>query len=140
MELTVNYNIHFVRGSDSHLYLIDVDSLPPSAIDLVNVPRVSHLMALAIRLERLVKENAARDYADLARLGGVSRTRMAQIMNLLLLAPDIQEAILFLPNRLKGGDRILEKDLRAIAFIPAWNRQREMWAALVAARIDCSEV
>ena len=31
--------------------------------------------------------------ADLARLGHVTRARITQIMNLLMLAPDIQEAI-----------------------------------------------
>lgn len=35
-----------------------------------------------------------RDYADLARLGYVSRARVTQLMNLCLLAPDIQQAIL----------------------------------------------
>jgi hypothetical protein len=37
-----------------------------------------------------------RDHADLARLGYVTRARMAQIMNLLHLPSDLQEQILFL--------------------------------------------
>jgi len=37
------------------------------------------------------------DYADVARLGHVTRTRLSQVMDLLLLAPDIQEQILFMP-------------------------------------------
>ncbi|MDM8004641.1 MAG: hypothetical protein QUV05_00600, partial [Phycisphaerae bacterium] len=63
-----------------------------------NIPRVSKLMALAIRYDRLVSRGEVRDYADLARLGYVTRARITQIMNLLNLAPDIQEAILFLPR------------------------------------------
>ena len=39
----------------------------------------------------------AKDYADLARLGGVSRARMTRIMDLLNLAPDLQEEMLFVP-------------------------------------------
>ena len=41
--------------------------------------------------------------------------RITQIMNLLNLAPDIQEALLFLPHTLKGRDSIRERDLRPIA-------------------------
>ena len=58
------------------------------------IPRLARLLALAIRLEGLIREEATRDYAELARLGRVTRARMTQIMNLLHLAPDIQEAIL----------------------------------------------
>ncbi len=65
------------------------------------VPRIARLMALAIRLDELLREETIRDYADLARLGRVTRARMTQIMKLLHLAPDIQEQILLLP-RLPG--------------------------------------
>ena len=95
-----------------------------------NIPRVAKLLALAIRFERLVKRGDIQDYADLARLGYVTRARITQIMNLLNLAPDIQEDILFLPNTMKGRDPILEKDLRPVAAVPHWSRQRKMWAQM----------
>ena len=60
------------------------------------------LTALAIRFEGLVRRGDVRDYADLARLGCVTRARITQIMNLLHLAPDIQEALLFLPPHAPG--------------------------------------
>jgi hypothetical protein len=44
-----------------------------------------------------LREETGRDYAELARLGHVTRARMTQIMKLLDLAPDLQEKILFLP-------------------------------------------
>jgi len=50
-------------------------------------------MALALRLEQLVRSGAVKDYATLAELGGVSRARISQIMNLIHLAPGIQEAL-----------------------------------------------
>lgn len=53
------------------------------------VPRVAKLMALAIRFQGFLNEGAVEDYAELARLAHVSRARISQIMNLLLLAPDI---------------------------------------------------
>ena len=95
-----------------------------------NIPRVAKLLALAIRFEKLVKRGDIQDYADLARLGYVTRARITQIMNLLNLAPDIQEEILFLPNTMKGRDPILEKDLRPVAAVPHWSRQRKMWAQM----------
>jgi hypothetical protein len=55
------------------------------------VPRVARLMALALRFENLIHEGRVADYSDLARLGHVSRARLTQIMNLLLLAPDNPE-------------------------------------------------
>jgi hypothetical protein len=84
-------------------------------------------MALAIRFEGLVQNGEVQDYADIARLGLVSRARMTQIMNLLNLAPDIQEEILFLPRTLKGYDPICERDLRPISAVMDWAKQRLMW-------------
>src|SRR5215469_10236219 len=59
-------------------------------------PRVACLLALAHRFEQLVRTGAVEDYAEISRLGGVSRARVSQIVNLLALAPSIQEQILFL--------------------------------------------
>ena len=53
--------------------------------------RITRLMALAVRFEGLLQEGTVKDYADLARLGGVTRARITQIMNLRNLAPPIQE-------------------------------------------------
>jgi hypothetical protein len=64
---------------------------------LGRVPRVSRLLALALRLDRLVRTGAIADYGTLARLGHVSRARVSQILSLVQLAPDIQETVLFLP-------------------------------------------
>jgi hypothetical protein len=60
-------------------------------------------MALALRFEDLLQQGLIADYATLARLGHVSRARVSQITSLLGLAPDIQEALLFLPRTLKGA-------------------------------------
>ncbi|MGB7323958.1 MAG: hypothetical protein WBD31_03745 [Rubripirellula sp.] len=96
------------------------------------LPKVTKLMALAIRFERLLASGAAADYAELARLGHVTRARLTQIMNLRLLAPDIQEAILFLPAIRSGRDPIILRDLQAIALTANWRQQRRLWKRLVA--------
>ncbi len=104
--------------------------------DKGNIPRVARLLALAIRFDGLVRRGDVQDYADLARLGYVTRARITQIMNLLNLAPDIQEDILFLPNTTKGRDLILERDLRPVVAVLHWNRQRKIWAQMRKERFE----
>jgi hypothetical protein len=87
-------------------------------------------MALAIRFDRLVCSGKVKDYAQLARLGHVTRARVTQIMNLLNLAPDIQEKILFLPRVNGGRDSIILRALQPIAGQPDWQQQRKMWPRL----------
>ena len=94
--------------------------------------RVAQLMALAIRLEGLIATGHVLSYADLARLVGVSRARLTQIANLTLLAPDIQEAILFLPPVVKGQEPITARHLRPLVAQPDWQRQRALWKRLTA--------
>ena len=106
---------------------------PPVAPD--RIPRISQLMALAIRFDRLITSGKVKDYADLARLGHVTRARMTQIMNLLNLATDIQEKILFLP-RVKGGrDPFTIRHLQPIAAETNWRKQRELWLCLYNAAV-----
>jgi hypothetical protein len=53
-----------------------------------------------------------KNYAALAHLGQVSRARITQVMNLLQLAPDIQEEIL-LGNT--PEDRLRESSIRKLS-------------------------
>ena len=94
------------------------------------VPRVSRLMALAIEFERLVATGVVRDQTALAELGHVTRARVTQIMNLLHLAPDIQEAILYLPRVTEGDDPLAERNLRPVAAEMQWHKQRALWKNL----------
>jgi hypothetical protein len=81
-------------------------------------------MALAIKFQDMIDRGEVRDHADIARLGYVTRARMTQIMNLLLLAPDLQEQILFSLG--DGADN--ERTLRKVVRIPEWQRQRKAYA------------
>ena len=96
------------------------------------VPRVARLLALAIRLEQLVQARVIANYAALAELGHVSRARVTQILNLLLLAPDIQEALLFLPRTERGRDPFHLRQLQRLALVADWKEQRKLWQALLA--------
>jgi site-specific DNA recombinase len=107
---------------------------PGASVDAIasdgRVPRVSRLMALAIKFERLVREGAVRNYRDVAAAGQISRARMSQIMRLCDLAPEIQEELLLLPKTMVGPDRFTEKSLRQIARSIDWDWQRKRFRAL----------
>ena len=94
------------------------------------VPRLARLMALAIRLEGLLRKGTIADQADLARLGQVTRARISQIMNLVHLAPDIQEHLLFLPLISQGREPLHLTDLQPLCRQWDWCRQRWLWQAL----------
>jgi hypothetical protein len=87
------------------------------------MPRITRLMALAIKFQDMVDRGEVRDYADIARLGYVTRARVTQIMNLVNLAPDIQEALLFRPERLES-EGLTERAIRIVVAEVLWPNQR----------------
>ena len=132
--------IHFARGARGRKVLREGETPPPPPRAVFGrVPRVARLMALAIRFRGLIESGEIHDYAELARLGHVTRARITQIMNLCCLAPDLQEQLLFLPPIERGRDPIKEWQLRPIAAVPDWRKQRRMWENLIA-RTDGARV
>ncbi|MFN0056488.1 MAG: hypothetical protein ACKV0T_30440 [Planctomycetales bacterium] len=93
---------------------------------------MARLFAFADWFETLIRDGEVRDYADLARLGHVTRARLSQIMNLLSLAPDIQEQVLLLPEVERGKDRLTERQLRGVVKAVDWQRQRRLWNRILA--------
>ena len=106
-------------------------SNPDSVAEAGRVPRVSRLMALAIRFEQLIRAGEVTGCAELAKLGHVTRARISQIMSLQCLAPDIQDEVLFLPRTPQGRDPIQIRHLLPLARITDWRRQRKKWKELV---------
>jgi hypothetical protein len=87
-------------------------------------------MALAIRLEQLLRDGVVLSQAEMARLGHVTRARLTQIMNLRQLAPDIQEEILFLAPSEQGRETLTERHVRPLLRSLLWCDQRRAWAEL----------
>src|SRR5260221_12349063 len=87
----------------------------------LSVPRISRLLALALKMEEMIQEGGVKNYSELARLGQVSRARITQVMNLLQLAPDIQEDIL-LGSTPKY--RLREPAIRKLSSVVLWSEQR----------------
>jgi len=138
--VTVEHRVHFTRSWRGRRRLQAGDRPPPRPKPVGRIPRVSRLVALAHRFEHLVVSGAVADQADIARLAGLSRARVTQIMNLLYLAPDVQEEVLHLPPTMSGRDAIRERQLRAIARIPEWSKQRQQWRAVIRAADDAGVV
>ena len=102
------------------------------------ISRLTRLMALAIRFQDMVDRQEVRDYAEIARLGYVTRARLSQIMNLLLLAPDIQEEVLGMQGQLNRSAEVPERDMRAVAKITLWRQQKRLWAKMKARMVVLS--
>jgi hypothetical protein len=127
MSLTVTSSVRFTRAAKGQVKLKTGPVMKISPAPVGRVPRIARLMALAIRFDNLLRRGEVRDYAELARLGHVTRARVTQIMNLLNLAPDIQEAILFLPLTEIGRDPVKEWQVRPMAAEVKWERQRRIF-------------
>ncbi len=106
-------------------------AMPPSGNG--RLPRVTQVLALAIQFQDMIRSGEARDYADLARLGGLTRERMSQIMELVWLAPDIQPEILEYPAGAATGFPISEVAVRRIGGLLSWTEQRSSWQRLKSA-------
>jgi len=99
----------------------------PATPPTPRISRITRLMALAIKFEEMIRRGEVRDYAELARLGHVTRARITQIMNLLSLAPEIQGQLL-LPE--SSTATVRESHLRRIVSLFDWTEQRHRWASL----------
>jgi len=127
---TVEQPVQFQRRRHGRKQL-QTPAQAPSVETSGRVPRLARLMALAIRLEGLVRSGVIRDYAALARLGHVTRARISQIQNLVLLAPDIQEEILFLTRPERGRSPVHLSQMQPIAALADWKKQRRRWRELL---------
>jgi hypothetical protein len=129
--ITMVCPISFTRGRAGSKKIGQKRDSVPASLTEGRIPRVSRIMALTIKLGDDLLSGKLRDYADVARLGRITRARATQIMNLQHLAPDIQEAVLFLPRTFAGRDAVTEHDLRAVATAPGWDEQRRLWKSLL---------
>jgi hypothetical protein len=122
MRVERKFHVRRGRRSGRHIGVAGANNTSPARI-----PRVSRLMALAIRFDSLIRDGAVKDQAELARLGHVTRARLTQIMDLLTLAPDIQHHILNLSGAEPGSSKYSERRLRVVLAEPNWRKQRQIF-------------
>ncbi len=93
--------------------------------------RVPRLLALAHKIDGMINSGELKDWAEAARLIGITRARMAQIAQMLFLSPGIQESILCemegmnFPSFLNGGQ------LRHVGALTDWMEQLQTWTELL---------
>lgn len=131
--ITVTRTVEFKRGRAGQKFMREATDKPPVR-PVGRIPRVSRLLALAIRFDKLVREGRVGDQTALAQLAHVTQPRITQIMNLNHLAANIQEEVLYLPRVVSGRDPIHEKMLRPVCAEPDWRRQRKMWRQLTSGK------
>ena len=106
---------------------IDGPPLPPP--EPVRRPaRVAVMLALAHKIQDAIDRGVVRDRAEVARRLGLTRARMTQLMDLTLLAPDIQGQLLEVES-LDGVEPLHERSVRSLLRSPSWGAQRQAWRA-----------
>jgi len=118
--MKINFTVPFRRVTPARTIPVAPLIEPPA-----RAPRIARLLALAHKLDAMIRSGEIPDYAHLARLGHISLARLTQIMVLLHLAPAIQEYVLFLSPA--DARFVTELALRKIAREPRWDRQRELF-------------
>ncbi len=122
----VEFQVHFQNGHRGRRHLRKgASSKEPERLN-EDLPRLTRLLALAHRWNRLIKEGVVTNYVEIARMMGLSRARITQIMDLLYLAPDIQEEILLPMCAEKKELEVSERAMRHITRIPSWSEQRNL--------------
>lgn len=91
--------------------------------------RVAQMLALAHALENAIEEGFYENRAEVASVLGLTRARITQFLGLTMLAPDIQEELLFL-EAIDGVEPLSVRALRPIARMASWREQRDAWRCL----------
>ena len=125
--ITVTTKVHFTTTRAGRKRMHSAPGPKLAAETPGRIPRISKLMALAIKFDRLLREGKVADHSELARLAHVTQPRMTQIMNLNHLAPDIQEELLYFSPSSGPNDTPHEKTLRPLCKVCSWSQQRQIW-------------
>jgi hypothetical protein len=110
--------LYRVRGRS-----VELAEQPPKPVQRARPLRVARMLALAHKAEQLLAEGVVESQAELAHCLGFTPARVSQLLDLTLLAPDLQERLLFAETT-EGRDPITERDLRRILRHVLWADQR----------------
>jgi hypothetical protein len=117
----------FRNQSNSNVVFSQEPPSPPPTFGAVRRPaRVARMLALAHHLQQAIDNGEIQDRAALARKFGLTRARITHLLNLTLLAPDIQEQVLTL-EAVDGLEPTSERALRDVSCAVEWEEQRRRW-------------
>ena len=129
-KISVATTVRFERHRKGTRRMVERPDTTPQDAPRGRLPRITRLMALAIHYDGLIQSGAVANYAELSRLGNVTRARVTQILNLLMLAPEIQEELLFLGRVEKGRQQLILRQLQDVAARSGWRDQKVIWKSL----------
>lgn len=130
------FTSHFFRARKGADVVFSQEPPPPPPETVRRPARVARMLALAHRLQRAIDRGEIQDRATLARQYGLTRARVTQLLNLTLLAPDIQEQVLAL-EAVDGLEPTSERALREVSWAMEWEEQRRRWNDLLSRQPEC---
>jgi len=135
----VTYRLHLGNGRAGHREVREgakPKPASPAETDAPRVARVARLLALAHHFDDMIREGVVKDQAEMARLMKVTRAWVTQITNLLHLAPDIQEGLLFLTAEAEAKQPVSMMSVQPVVAEPEWRKQRALLARRATALPD----
>ena len=132
MNASVTLSVHLVTGKCGHRILRK--GKRPKHSKPVRLSRVTRMMALSIKYEHLLSKRLVDSHGELAGLAGADRSVISRIIRLRLLAPDIQEWLIHLPEQNPGGDPVGWTEIRPLTRIVSWEEQRRKLKRLLVSK------
>jgi len=123
----VSGKLHRVRRTLAKTFVQE----PPAPPEPVRRPaRIALMLALAHKIQDAIDRGVVRDHVDAAQKLGLTGGRVTQLLNLTLLAPDIQEELLFAES-IDGVEPISERRIRRMIRFAGWGEQRTTFDLLI---------
>ncbi|MBN1653364.1 MAG: hypothetical protein JXA30_06260 [Deltaproteobacteria bacterium] len=88
------------------------------------------MLALAHKIQDAIDRGVVCDHVDAAQKLGLTGGRVTQLLDLTLLAPDIQEQLLFVES-IDGVEPVSERSIRRVLRFEAWEEQRKAFDLLI---------
>lgn len=134
MGSTSNDHQHIVTGRlfrvrSGHSWKLTEQEPEPESEPIRRPARVAHMLALAHALQGAIDDGLYENRAEVARRFGLTRARVTQLLGLVMLAPDIQEDVLFMEAS-DGAEPLSVRALRPLATMSSWTQQRRAWRKL----------
>lgn len=96
---------------------------------ILNEPKLRQYLVLAYQIQETIDRDSTITAKRIAEWLGMTPPRICQILDLLLLCPAIQQDILL--SKDKKLHNFGEYNVRAIVKEPLWEKQVEMWDAIL---------
>lgn len=127
---TFEVSTRLVRVRRAQRIALSTTPPPPARAPTRRPAKLAQLLALAHHIEALIAAGDVHHRADAACRMGLTRARITQLLDLTLLAPDLQESILF-AEAVEGIEPFGEREAREVLRLRSWAEQRARWRRLV---------